>query len=309
MGKNKENKAPDGTGPKRAPWRTTSDAKPIGQLSAEKAAGNQTNNAGWHQAAWTACGKALEGSEKGDGGGIKAQYVLVKMLRGKSGWGWNKELKQIVVSDNVWDAYLLINPKICPWHNKGFPLYQEMADLVDGGVATGERAFLPGQGPVCPTSPDWPEDLVQKDDDFPLDPVLRGAGGRVDPPPQGAPPVPSSPSPNSDMDDLVPTPSQTPAPRNHGRKPSNGHALMAVSQSLEGIAAALAAESSGPSEVQRKTAAIKVISTLPDFTRQEKSRIFCLIRADTGIADALMAIPDDKPEDRIDYLRTELTLA
>jgi hypothetical protein len=95
----------------------------------------------------------------------------------------------------------------------------------------------------------------------------------------------------------------------HGCKPSNGHALIAVSQSLEGIAAALAAESSGPSEVQCKTAAIKVISALPDFTRQEKSRIFCLIRADTGIADAFMAIPNDKPEDRIDYLRTELTPA
>jgi hypothetical protein len=71
MGKNKENKAPDSTSPKRARWSTTSDAKLIGQLSAEKAAGNQTDNAGWHQAAWTTCGKALEGSEKGDGGGVK----------------------------------------------------------------------------------------------------------------------------------------------------------------------------------------------------------------------------------------------
>jgi hypothetical protein len=83
----------------------------------------------------------------------------------------------------------------------------------------------------------------------------------------------------------------------HGCKPSNGHALIAVSQSLEGIAAALAAESSGPSEVQCKTAAIKVISALPDFTHQEKSRIFCLIRADTGIANAFMVIPNDEPED------------
>jgi hypothetical protein len=99
-----------------------------------------------------------------------------------------------------------INPKIHPWRNKGFPLYQEMADLIDGGVATGERAFLPSQGPVRPTSPDWPDDLVPEDDDFPLDPVLQGAGGRVDPPLQGAAqaPIPSSPSRNSDMDDPVP---------------------------------------------------------------------------------------------------------
>jgi hypothetical protein len=145
---------------------------------------------------------------------------------------------------------------------------------------------------------------MPEDDDFPLDPVLRGASGHVSPPLQGAAqaPIPSSPSRNSDMDDSVPvqlhlfitrlrliqffqTPSQTPTPRKrvravsdsppssskrvrsdghgHGRKPSNGYALMAVSQSLEGIAAALAAESGGPSEVQRKR-------------RQLKSFLLCL---------------------------------
>ncbi|KAJ7367469.1 hypothetical protein DFH08DRAFT_795635 [Mycena albidolilacea] len=225
------------------------------------------------------------------------------MLRGKSGWGWNEELKQIVVSDDVWDAYLLINPKIRPWRNKGFPLYHEMADLVDGGVATGERAFLPGQGPMHPTSSDWPDDLVLEDDDFPLDPVLRGAGGRVDPPLQGAaqPLIPSSPSRNSDMDDPIPTPSQTPATRKRVRAVSDSPPLS--SKFSRGIAAALTADSSGPSEAERKSAAIKAIAVLPDFTRQEKSRIYCLIQADVGIADAFMAIPDSQG------VGTRLTLA
>ncbi|KAJ7805245.1 hypothetical protein B0H14DRAFT_2611507 [Mycena olivaceomarginata] len=55
-------------------------------------------------------------------------------------------------------------------------------------------------------------------------------------------------------------------------KPSNGHALMAVSASLEGIAAALKAESTGPSTPQRKTAEIKAIMTL-ELTEDEEPLI------------------------------------
>ena len=32
-----------------------------------------------------------------------------------------------------------------PWHKKGFPLYNELATLVDGSVATGDTAFRPGR--------------------------------------------------------------------------------------------------------------------------------------------------------------------
>jgi hypothetical protein len=92
----------------------------------------------------------------------------------------------------------------------------------------------------------------------------------------------------------------------HGRKLSNGHALMAVSQSLEGIAAALKAESTGPSSPQRKTAAIKIIMKMTEFTKEEKSQILRLIRADTGIADTFLAIEEEDAEYRVDYLRTEL---
>ncbi|KAJ6532632.1 hypothetical protein B0H19DRAFT_853318, partial [Mycena capillaripes] len=114
----------------------------IGQLAAEKSAGNQTDNAGWHGSAWTASAKALEGTEKKSGGAqktadtcqtrwgsLKAQYQLVKMLREKSGWGWNDEDKHIVVEDAVWEAYVAINPKVVGWRFKSFPLYDEMAQL------------------------------------------------------------------------------------------------------------------------------------------------------------------------------------
>lgn len=93
--------------------------------------------------------------------------------------------------------------------------------------------------------------------------------------------------------------------RGHGRKPSNGHALMAMSESLQGIAAALKADSTGPTTPQRKTAAIKTIMTL-GLTEAEEPLVLRLIRADVGIADVLLAIPDINPERRVAYLRSEL---
>ncbi|KAJ7933588.1 hypothetical protein B0H13DRAFT_2306707 [Mycena leptocephala] len=159
---NKENESP-GSEKKRCRWNALCDSVFIAQLIAEKAAGNQMDNAGWHQAAWTACSKALKDSEQKSGvakksadacqtrwGTLKAQYQLVKMLRNKSGWGWNDE-----------DKHIVINPKSC----KSFPLYDEVAQLVDGAVATGEGAFNPGQAVASAPSPDWPEYLPEEDQD------------------------------------------------------------------------------------------------------------------------------------------------
>ncbi|KAJ7939971.1 hypothetical protein B0H13DRAFT_1450797, partial [Mycena leptocephala] len=87
--------------------------------SIQKAAGNQTDNAGWDSSAWTARAADLEGTEKQSGGAmktsdacqtrwttLKSQYQLVKKLRDKSGWGWNDEEKHIVVDDDTWEAYV-----------------------------------------------------------------------------------------------------------------------------------------------------------------------------------------------------------
>jgi tellurite resistance protein len=92
----------------------------------------------------------------------------------------------------------------------------------------------------------------------------------------------------------------------HGRKPSNGHALMAVSEFLQGIAAALTVENTGPNSPQRKTNAIKIIMKIPELSKEEKTQVLRLIRADTGIADAFLAIEDEDAEYRIEYLRAEL---
>ncbi|KAJ7788309.1 hypothetical protein B0H13DRAFT_2395059, partial [Mycena leptocephala] len=220
--KNKENQDP-GSDKKRCRWNTECDVVLIGQLAAEKSAGNQTDNAGWHQSAWTTSSKALKGMEKKSGGGaktadacqmdaldlsLKAQYQLVKMLRDKSGWGWNDQDKHIVIEDAVWEAYVAINPKVAGWRFKGFPLYDEMAQLIDGAVATGEGAFHPGQQVANVPSPDWPSDLPDDDGDDNIDPYLKGPAGHVDPLAQ-TPKTPGSPvsgsrsDDNSDMEEII----------------------------------------------------------------------------------------------------------
>jgi hypothetical protein len=79
-----------------------------------------------------------------------------------------------------------------------------MADLVDGAVATGAGAFQPGQQNTRSLSLPWHEDLPEDDDgNFPLDPALKGDGGRFIPP--TASPVPGSDA-DSDMDDASPIP-------------------------------------------------------------------------------------------------------
>ncbi|KAJ7196180.1 hypothetical protein B0H12DRAFT_1272134, partial [Mycena haematopus] len=155
MGRKKENKENDpGTkDKKRARWNKLCDSVLIAQLIAQKAAGNQTDNAGWHSSAWTACATDLEGTEQQSGGAIKtadacqtrwttlkSQYQQVKKLREKSGWGWNDQDKHIVVDDATWEAYVKVDGKAQGWRFKGFPLYDEMAQLVDGAVATGAGA-------------------------------------------------------------------------------------------------------------------------------------------------------------------------
>ncbi|KAJ7226259.1 Myb/SANT-like domain-containing protein, partial [Mycena haematopus] len=102
---------------KRCQWNAESDAILVEQLSAEKAAGNQTDNAGWHSSAWTAALAALKGSEQKSGGcgktpeacqsrwnTLKKDYLSVKSLRDKSGWGWDDVEKRVVVEDSVWEA-------------------------------------------------------------------------------------------------------------------------------------------------------------------------------------------------------------
>jgi hypothetical protein len=80
--------------------------------------------------------------------------------------------------------------------------------------------------------------------------------------------------------------------------------MMAVSGSLDKVAEALALNPGGPSSPQRKTAAIKVLTMSTSFNQHEKVQIMQLIRADTSVADTLLAIEEEELRDA--FLRAEI---
>ncbi|KAJ7318056.1 hypothetical protein DFH08DRAFT_715075 [Mycena albidolilacea] len=306
---------------KRAIWNKMTLGVLLDTLAQQKAAGNQTDNAAWKADAWTACEAALAGTESGPNGSggppktakmcstrwvsEKADYLIVKSLREKSGWGWDDERHLIVVSDDIWEEFI----KTCPtgvkkWRTKPYYFFDEMADLVDGGVATGTSSFFPGQEHSQPNT---------EEDDFPLDPALRGEGGIF------CAPSPEEPidweESNKGSDDHEPkalssskkrtransdtSPTSTGKRQRtdghgHGRKPSAGHAIFAVSESLKEVASALGRDPGGPSSPQRKTDAIKAVMKMP-LHNDDKVRALQLIRSDTSVADVLLAISEDDP--------------
>ncbi|KAJ7754222.1 hypothetical protein DFH07DRAFT_1029627, partial [Mycena maculata] len=313
----------------RAIWNTTTREILIDTLGAQKAEGNQTDNASWKSDAWTACAEALTGTEKGPNGSggppktakmcgtrwvaEKQEYLQVKSLRNLSGAGWDAENNLVVMEDAVWEAILKSNPKLKKWCTKSFPLYDELSDLVDGGVANRDNSFVPGQqGPLRP------DDSHEDDDqEFPLDPQLRGEGGAF----RGSSPEVPIPgwersekgdSDNENPEEIEPpktvrkrTRAMSDSPEDsvsgkrrrsdgHGRKPSAGHAMFAVSESLKEVALALGRDPGGPSSPQRKTKAITVIKKLT-IADDDKVRALQLIHHDTSFADVLLALDEDDP--------------
>lgn len=106
-----------------------------------------------------------------------------KRLCNLSGISWNEVMKKVKAELVVWDAYCKVCwsciyvglpcsphlplpwslPKANPFHCKGFPLFDEIGNLVDSTCAIGEFTFQAGQslGPsntqhLCPAT--QPED-------------------------------------------------------------------------------------------------------------------------------------------------------
>jgi hypothetical protein len=91
----------------------------------------------------------------------------------------------------------------------------------------------------------------------------------------------------------------------YGRKPSNGHAMMAVSGSLDKVAQALMVNPNGPPSPECKTRAIKVIKSLDTLTSVQKIRVLQLICSDTSVADTFLAVEED-PELSVKFLLAEI---
>ncbi|KAF8065310.1 hypothetical protein FPV67DRAFT_1671582 [Lyophyllum atratum] len=330
--------------PQRCRWNAECDSTLLVELKAQKANGMQTDNAGWKGDVWTACAVKLAGTEKRSGGAVKtakacltrwttlkANFAIVKSLKEKSGWGWDDEKKIIVVSDDVWQEFLKVKPKLDQWRTKPFPIYDDMADLIDGAMATGENSFVPGQAstaqdlspaltPVHAHSPDWGSIKSEDEDDFPLDPLLLNEGGPlkvsvddIDSDGESIMIIDKPKSSRKRVRAVSDPPTSASASKGkrvrtdgHGsaRKTSTGAAIMDASVAMKDIANALRFDLGGPPSPQRKTKAICIIAKIPELTKLEKVQVVQLIRSDTSIADSFLAIEDR--ELGLDYLRAEL---
>jgi len=296
-----------------------------------------TSNSSWHSAAWVEAEKALDGSEKSSGGcrktgvscqnrwtALKKEYVQVKQLRDKSGFGWDDGLSRVTATDEVWDALIKSEPKLAKWRKTAFPLYDSMHELVVGTVATGEGAFRPGRD-FTPLSdfPDEPHDdvgnasrgsrhrsssvlsYIQEDraavNDRDIDATVA-----ADPAPL-EPITPWKANENGRKrtadDDLS---SASSSKRSRGRKPTAGHAITEVASSVRDLASAFIG-SMGSSTTPERKAAIQKLEDDDDLSDHEQIQAIQLFRKDSSIAQSYLAI--GKKGKRTLYIQTELASA
>ncbi|KAL0958199.1 hypothetical protein HGRIS_000362 [Hohenbuehelia grisea] len=105
-----------------------------------------------------------------------------------------------------------------------------------------------------------------------------------------------------------PTPVKRVRSEGHERKPSTGHAMLAISGSLEKVADALLQTPGGPTKTERKTKATKLILAIPaaKLDGPLKIQVVQLFRADVNYADQFLALADDM-DFAIEYILAELT--
>ncbi|KIL54101.1 hypothetical protein M378DRAFT_63866, partial [Amanita muscaria Koide BX008] len=129
-----------------AVWNSDCDLILLDVLIKQRESGLQTSNGNFHTSAWTEAEKALAKTEMLTGGApktvsgcqnrwatLKKDYASVKRLKEMSGFGWDDTAKTVTAPNEVWDKLL----ELGKWKSKGFPLFDNMADLVDGTYATG----------------------------------------------------------------------------------------------------------------------------------------------------------------------------
>ncbi|KAJ3997999.1 hypothetical protein F5050DRAFT_1710898 [Lentinula boryana] len=153
----------------RAIFSEDDDLVMIHTLLEQKDEGMASVNGGWKKLAINAVVRALEGSELISGGSpktfrsvqdhytkLKNDYRILKELASISGWGWDSENHRVQASEEQWETYLLAHPKMVKYKNMTFSIYEDLDQLLDGALATGNAAF-------CAGGPDSEED---SDDDM-----------------------------------------------------------------------------------------------------------------------------------------------
>ncbi|KAJ7825510.1 hypothetical protein B0H14DRAFT_2368928, partial [Mycena olivaceomarginata] len=81
---------------------------------------------------------------------IKKNFTEVHVNRNLSGFGWDKGLKLVTATQDVWNHLLAAHPDYTCWQTTPFLLYDNMLFLVDGIITTGAGTFHAG-APMHPT--------------------------------------------------------------------------------------------------------------------------------------------------------------
>ncbi|KAJ7462980.1 hypothetical protein FB451DRAFT_1266486 [Mycena latifolia] len=173
----------------RCTWSDPDNAMLAGTLHRTKDKGYQSDN-GWKPQVWALCVKDLKDSPGPPKLADKIQdhmamymmslkvvFLMVKHLHELSGFGWNEGLKLVTASDEIWQAYLrgewcmLKHPKSKRWWKSTFPLYNDIAYLVDGIVTTGAAAFHAGGTSQAQTETEGQMQTQSDDENTPQLPI------------------------------------------------------------------------------------------------------------------------------------------
>ncbi|KAF8575045.1 hypothetical protein K439DRAFT_1623876 [Ramaria rubella] len=192
---------------------------------------------------------------------LKGEYKIVRVLRGLSGFGWDEGKQCVTVPLEVWDKYLMANPKAKPFKKKPFPLYDDIAELCDDVIATGAGVFH-GTGPTGDDASDGDEESVESDDEGDQEGDRESNKNES----SGRQEINWSPSPPRKPQVLkhkgCPTCEVSQRPKKCQRL-SGADALVALSEAVESVAAGFAADDGRNPSIQtmpqRVTRAIGIV--------------------------------------------------
>ncbi|KDQ16585.1 hypothetical protein BOTBODRAFT_253036 [Botryobasidium botryosum FD-172 SS1] len=204
---------------------------------------------------------------------LKSKYKIVRELREQSGFGWDEASQMVTASPDVWSHYLKSHPKAKPFHAKPFPLYDAIATLVDGVIATGETGFHPSTGQVG-TGPksdvDSPSEDEPEDDD-------------------------ETPAPAKRKRESSPTPSPSKASTSKGtskkRQSTSNAVAESVANAMKTLASSFEATSNSHlSTPERKAKAFAMAQAEEGLSDEELTRVGTLFRKNIEVSDMFIAL-------------------
>jgi len=308
-------------GKPRARWNSACDAILLEVLIHEKGQGFQASNGNWHPDVWTAVEKKLAGTELNSGGivktasscqgrwdALKRDFVVIRKIRGLSGFGWNDAEGLVTAPADVWKDLLAKHPNWAKWRKTSFPLYDDIFELIEGTYATGDGVFRPGHDGIPDDATDESRSVdagSDRDAQFLDDDAFKSLPSHMVPIPVLTPSTAATT--HFDTPDLKPVSRKRSAAdsgqadpvkrQNRGRKPTGSQAVMDVASSIDRLASAFsgpgasgATGSSVMTSPERKRHAIHLIEDDSDLSENERISAFKLMRRDTSFADTILAI-------------------